>query len=128
MPEPPKQRRDHDISRLKQSPASVPPERNIKVIAQPERQAHVPAPPEFDQVWSKIGMIKIWLELVPRRTGHRDRHFGIAGKIAINLGGIEEDRIGGIGRAEFFRLGKEYIDDRRNIVGHHGFFEIANQE
>src|SRR6476659_6250769 len=70
----------------------------------------MPALPELGDVGREIGEPEIDRQLIAEEPRTRDRHVGVTGKIAIDLGGIEEHRDPAAGGVEIPRRLEIAID------------------
>ena len=85
MPEPAEQEHHDEITVGLGVAAAVAAERNVKIVAQPRRQRHVPASPEFGDRKRRVGHAEIARECEPKHDAETNRHVGIAGEIKIDL-------------------------------------------
>src|SRR5690349_19555813 len=92
MPQPPEHHGKHQVSISFRNAASVPPQRDIQVIAQPGGKRNMPSSPKVCDRSSKIRMVKIGQQLDTKKLADASRNIRITGKIAVNLQGKKIER------------------------------------
>src|SRR5262245_27560514 len=85
MPESTEQHGNHQVSIGCQSAATIPPEREVKIIAEPGRQGNVPAAPEVAGVESPVGRVEVFRELHAEEVAKPPRHVRITTEVKIDL-------------------------------------------
>src|ERR1700721_1195227 len=68
-----------------QCAAAAAAKRDVQIVAEPARQGHMPAAPEFGDAGRTIGLVEILGKMEPKQTAQTDRHVGITREIEINL-------------------------------------------
>src|SRR5450631_599340 len=96
-------------------------QRKKKIVAQPTREADVPALPELGDVAREIRKAKINRELIAEQPRTGDRHIRVAGEVAINLDGVEKDGNPGAHRIEAPGRGEISVHRKRERIGDAGF-------
>ena len=69
--------------------ASVASEREVYIVAKPSRERDMPSAPEVGYGLSKIRSDKVGWQFNTQESSATDCHQGVAGKVGINLNGVE---------------------------------------
>src|SRR3546814_7245499 len=89
---------------------------DVEIVAQPTRQAHVPAPPELGDALADVRLVEVLDKAEAHHQAEADRHVAIAGEIEIQLYGIRERAEPGIGGGRM-RERERMADPRLDRVG-----------
>src|SRR6266404_3719706 len=128
VPQAAQDHRDHDISIHEPARAAVPPQRNVKIIAQPTREADVPAMPEVANIMRGVGKSKIDREFVAEEPRAGDGHVRVSREVAINLDRIKENADPGARSSKIPWRIEVAVDHGRDSVGDAGFFDEAGEK
>ena len=118
VPEPAEQEHHDEIAVGLCVASAVAAERNVKIVAQPRRQGHVPATPELGNRQRRIGHAEIARECESEHDSEPDRHVGIAGEIKIDLHGIGDQPDPRLDQGAIVNLIERDLNERRDDVGH----------
>src|SRR6266571_440706 len=122
VPETAEHHRHHDVDALARLRAPVAAERDVQVVAQPERQRHVPAAPEVARRDGLVGTVEVLWQLDAEQPPEPDRHVGIAAEVEVDLEGVPEERQPGARHVERQRRNQQRIDEIAEPVGDQRFF------
>ena len=114
---------------MHQAPAAVAAERDVEEVAQEARERHVPAPPEVAEPGRPVGLRKFCGKTKPEQQREADRDVGIAGEVAVDLGGVAVGGQQHVGPAVGLRDGEHRFDERPGqIVGDHDLLDQAERD
>ncbi|MNQ70728.1 hypothetical protein D3C85_853720 [compost metagenome] len=102
-------------------------QRHVQVVAQPGRQADVPAPPELGDRLADIGLVEVFHEAETHHQAQADGHVAVAGEVEIQLRGVGEHAQPGIAGAGVLQ-GEEVVDQRCQAVGDEHLLDEALHE
>ena len=126
VPQAAEHHRQHQIARGKQLAAAVAAERDVKVVAQPIGQRHVPAPPKVADAEGAIGLVEVLRETIAEQRRDADGDIGVGREVGVNLHRIGIDRHNQVEARELRRVGEHRIDQaHRKVVGDHHLLEQA---
>ena len=92
-------------------------ERDEQVVAEPERQRHVPAPPEVRDVHRLVRRVEVLREAEAEQQREADRHVRVAGEVEVELERVAERRRPAGRRAPSVVVAREQrVDVRRELV------------
>src|SRR5262249_910718 len=117
VPEPAEDHGQHQVAIGLALAAAAAAERNVEIIAQPTRQADVPAPPEVTGTGGEVRTIEVEHQLETEQPGGAASNIGVSGEVAVNLKREAEHRQVGLRRGERSGTGEERIDQGREVVG-----------
>ena len=117
MPEAAEDHGQHQVAIDPESPAAVASQRDVKVIAQPLREADVPSAPEVLGAGREIGEVEVQRELEAQALGDPSGDVGIAGEVAVDLEGERIDRQEGRTTVESLPAPEKCVDHLRQVVG-----------
>ncbi len=120
VPQAAEQHRDHEVAVLPESPAAIASERNVQVIAQPERERHVPAPPEVARIGGLVRAVKILGKANGKEMAEANGHVGVAGEIKVDAERISQYRGPAPDKAEILSGAKgipHRVDRRGETIG-----------
>ena len=92
MPQPAEQHGECEVSIRKQRATAIAPEGDVDVIAKPRRQGDVPAAPEVAHRRRQVGAAEVLHEVDAEQARRADGDVAVAGEVAEDLEGEEEDR------------------------------------
>ena len=116
------------ISRQAEPPEAVPraAQRDVEIVAQPARQADMPAPPEILQRCGAIGLVEIVRESIAEQGRDADRHVAIGREVAIDLDRIAISRGEQVEAAMRAGIEEDAVDQAGGeLGGDHRFLEQA---
>ncbi len=100
VPEAAEEHGDEDVDRDPPLAPAVATERNVEIVAQPERERDVPAPPEVLEVERGVRPPEVDREPEAEQQGDADGHVGVPAEVRVDLDGVppdgEEDLEGGV--------------------------------
>ena len=92
MPEAADDHREHQVAVGAALAAAVAAEGDVEVIAEPGREADVPAAPEILRAGREVGQVEIQHQLEAQALGDAPGDVGVAGEVAVDLEGEGVDR------------------------------------
>ena len=117
MPKPADEKDETEIAVSLGCGAAIAAERDVEIVAQPLRQADVPAAPELGDRARPIGQTEIARERKAERDAKPDRHVRVAGEIEIDLDRVGRKPEPGFGEARQHRLVEHGFGQARDLVG-----------
>lgn len=129
MPDPRKQKDDHQVDHPPHPPSAAAAQRDEHEIAEPVAQRDMPPPrPELGHCDGQIGAVKVARQAQTDKGGQADGHVAIARKVAIDL-----ERKGIDGKDQVNRRGKGgLVEPRRHdggkTVGNHHLLDQPGDE
>ena len=132
VPEAAERHRREDVPIVCAPSAAAPAEREVEIVAQPGREADVPAAPVIARAHREERCAEVDDEVEAEPLGDAARDRRVAREVAVDLQGerIEADQRLGAGRhrvAGGVELEKDHVRDRREVVGEHHLLEDADQ-
>ena len=131
VPQPTDQHRQQQVAvGQDRTPAAVPAERDVDVVAEPAREGHVPAAPEVLDRRRGVRRVEVLGEREAEQERDPDRDVRVAGEVRVDLHGIRVDRDQDLERRVLARGGEDLVDDRRGQVvrDHHLLEEPGRDE
>jgi len=129
VPEAAQNHGDHEVGVSAGFCAAGAAEGDEQVVAQPGGEGDVPAMPEIRRVGGAVGGVKVAGEAVAEEEGAADGDVGVAGKVAVDLGGVAVDGEQGVGAGIGFWVGEDGLDQHGGQdVGQNDFFEEAGDD
>ena len=88
VPQPAEEHRHREVQLPSEGTATVAAQRNVKIVAQKAREAHVPSSPELDDVAGLVGGVEVEGQDDAEELGEAGGHVRVAGEIEVDLQGV----------------------------------------
>ncbi len=129
VPQPAQEHHDQQVAQRLGPAAARAAQRDEQVVAQEERQRHVPAPPELGDVHRLERRVEVLGEAEAEQERQPDGHVGVAGEVEVQLQRVAERRAPGRDQPERVVPGEQRVDRRRDLVGEQQLLrEAAGEE
>src|SRR5204863_6020339 len=113
VPEAAENHRDHQIA---DAVAAIAAEWDVKIVAEPRREADVPAMPELARILRGVRMIEVERDLEAEEACECAGHVGVAGEVAVDLNRERDRRDPDDGARLEVRLREDDADQRSEVV------------
>ena len=100
---------------------------DVQVVAQPGRQADVPAPPELGDRLADVGLLEVLHEAEAHHQAQADGHVAVAAEVEVQLCGVGQGAEPGIARGGVLQ-GEAVVGDHGQGVGDEHFLDEALHE
>ena len=118
-----------DEQRQAESRASHAAQRGVEwgkhVVAHPERERHVPSPPQFARGLREERPVEVGLQVEAQHASQSESHAGVAGKIGVELDGVEQGGHQNLHARSLPHLVENAVERRPDAVGNDEFEEAA---